>query len=216
MQRVLATLVLRNVVRSQRVIAPGLLTLAVVVLVCSNGPQQPGETLAAAVVALLPVHTWLAITAAAGTDAPTREAYVAIVGVGRSFVAHVAAGVVLGAAATAAVVVVALASGVMDGRPTGAQWGAWACASVASIALGTAIGAIAAPPVVDDRGARVLVAVGLVAAALIVSPLLPAARHLGRDAAGAVLGPVLAASAATVLVAAGLLGAGALVATRRR
>jgi hypothetical protein len=208
-------LVVRNVVRSQRVVAPALLTLAAAVLVCSNGPQRPGETLGATVAVLLPVHAWTGLTTASGTDDATREAFTAIAGAVRVFLAHLAAAAVIAAVATAFVVGAALTTGVMDGSPTGTQWWAFAAAASASIALGVAIGTVAGPPVIGARGTRVVVALGLVTVALIASPLLAAARRLGRAAPADVLGPTFLFAAATAGIAAALVLAGAVVAARR-
>jgi len=209
-------LILIGFIRSQRVVGVILLTLAVIAAVASNRPQAPGSALAAVSLLMVPAHAWAAMTIATGTDIPTREAFVAAIGVGRVLAGHILAALVIGAVADLAVVAVALVARTMSPRPAPAQWIAAALVGGAGLVLGSAIGTVAGPPVVQRRGARVLVLVWLMVVGPLILPVLRLARVLTdarpSEVVGAVTGPVvLTAGAAAVLMAGGML-----VAARRQ
>ncbi len=70
---------------------------------------------------------------------------------------HLLAAMVVGAVAELVVVGAAVGTGVMSPQPSVAQWVAGFVAAGAGLVLGVAIGTVAGPPVIDRRGARVLV-----------------------------------------------------------
>ncbi len=207
----MTALTLRAVVRSHRIVATGLLTLAVIALVCPNGPQDPGTTLASAALILVPVHAWTAHAAARALDAPTRDALVAAASARRLLLGQLSAAALLATASTALVLAAAVVSGVMSPSPTARQWGAGGLAAVVGITIGVAIGTATGPPFLVTRGPQVLIALLLLALTPEVLPVLSLARDLGNrapaDVLRASLAPVVGSlGAAAALLAVAFLG----------
>ena len=208
-------IVLRNLVRSQRTVGVIVLTIVVMAIVLSNRPQAPGSALAATALLMLPVHAWGSLAAAAGTDASTRDAFVAAFGVRRVMVGHLMAATVVGAVSDLVVVGIAVATHVMSPPPSPDRWVAGAMVAGASLALGIAIGAAAGPPVVTSRGTRVVLLVGLVAVAPLLLPLVRMARLLDEARSSMVIAEIAGPAALTAGAAAVLLIGAVLVAQRR-
>ncbi len=209
-------LVVRDVVRSQRIMPTLLLTFLIIAIVVPNGPQAPGEALAAAGLLMIPVHAWIGMSTAMATDRVTREAFIAVLGPVRVFGAHVGAAAIIAAGAEALMVLATVVSGAMSPMPSGTRWLAGSFAVVAGLAVGVAIGVLAAPPVINQRGRRALVLVGLLACTPLVLPVLSLARLLADDRAAVVVGDVGARAVVCVAAAAVLFAAGALVSALRR
>src|SRR5262249_40948983 len=157
--------------------------------------------LATAALLMIPVYAWLAMTAAVATDAPTREAFVAVLGTTRAYVAHVVAAAILAACARALVILATVVSGGMAYAPSGPRIVGWLFGEIAALAIGLAIGAVAAPPVVTRRGLRAVLFVGLIALTPIALPVLRLARNLDEKSTAHVLAAVV--PAALVCTAAG-------------
>jgi hypothetical protein len=209
-------LVVRDVVRSQRIMPTLLLTFLIIAIVVPNGPQAPGAALAAAGLLMIPVHAWIGMSTAMATDRVTREAFIAVLGPVRVFGAHVGAAAIIAAGAEALMVLATVVSGAMSPMPSATRWLAGAFTIGAGLAVGVAIGVLAAPPVINQRGRRALVLVGLLACTPLVLPVLSLARKLADDHAARVVGDVGARAAVCAAAAAVLLAAGALVSALRR
>ena len=173
-------------------------------------PQRPGATLGTIALLALPLHAWAAYATAGSVDTQTGEALSVLSGPGRVHVALAATAVVQAALVELAA---ALVAHVMETSPSADQWGAWAVIAVAVILLGVAIGLAAGPGVVRERGAQIVVLLGL----LVASAFAVAIVHLTKlmSSSSVTVGDVLP-GALWCVVAAAVVSVATVLVIRRR